>query len=104
MLNHVTGSIEIFQCVGGQNLLFSQIPFPLCFSVLLFYVSNGCFRPCWLQLSDNCIIKVFLLEQIVMLYLRARGHLLIKVVKKSISYTDCKVSVCCALNIFSPSL
>lgn len=49
-------------------------------------------------------IKCFFLEQIVMVYLGDRGHLPVKVIKKFISYTDCKVSVYCPLNIIWLSL
>lgn len=47
------------------------------------------FKLCCLQLNDNGTVNVFFLEQIVMVYLRDRGHLPVKVIKKFISYTDC---------------
>ena len=57
MLNHVTGGIKVIQHVRGLNLLFSQIPFPGCFAVPFLWVPNGCFKPCWLQLDDICVVK-----------------------------------------------
>lgn len=39
-----------------------------------------------------------------MVYLGDRGHLPVKVIKKFISYTDCKVSIYCPLNIIWLSL
>lgn len=97
ILNHVTGSTKIVQHVRGLSLLFPPHSGLLCHSCeslkdALNLVGFGWMTP---------VSKRFLLELIVMLYLR--GHPLTDI-KKLINYAKCKVSVYCSLNIISPSL